>query len=50
MSVGALPMNQQPVAQVSEPAGAKPRFGSPISKSAARRKFERVEPAHGTRV
>jgi hypothetical protein len=32
------------VAQVSEPAV------SPISKSAARRKFERVEPANGTRV
>jgi hypothetical protein len=32
------------VAQVSEPAV------SPISKSAARRKFERVEPADGTRV
>jgi hypothetical protein len=50
MSVGALPMNQQPVAQVSQPAGAKPRFGSPISKSAGRRGTGRVAPADGTRV
>jgi hypothetical protein len=43
-------MNLEPVAQVSKPAIGRPGFGSPISKSAGRRKIGRVGLAGGTRV